>query len=285
MTASGQPFAASAPHPHNSEQTAQRQPVLFIPHGGGPCFFMDWPGTWDTMAQFLRDLSTRLPRRPDAIVVVSGHWEEAVPTVTASAQPALIYDYYGFPPHTYELKYPAPGAPDVARAIRLLLQENGLPSAQDDTRGLDHGVFIPFMLAFPDADIPVVELSLRTDMDPQAHIAIGRAIAPLRDRNILIVGTGMSYHNLRHFMSGSPTTNQAAQDFDTWLATVTCAPAPERDRLLTHWDTAPGARVSHPREEHLLPLMVAAGAAGPDQGQRIYADTVLGKPLSGFQFG
>lgn len=276
MTATGlSPPTARLPH----------QPTLFIPHGGGPCFFMDWPETWDHMAVFLRGLGGTLPQKPDAIVVVSGHWEEQAVTVTSGAAPELIYDYYGFPPHTYTLQYPAPGSPDVAQRIRALLHNAGIASAANAQRGFDHGVFIPFMLAFPQADIPVVELSLLKSLDPAEHLAIGAALAPLRAQNVLIVGTGLSYHNLSHFMNGSPVTDQPAQAFDAWLTTAACAPPPERDRQLIHWAQAPGARLCHPREEHLLPLMVAAGAAGADRGQRIYSDTVLGKALSGYRFG
>ncbi|MBS0966125.1 dioxygenase [Acetobacter okinawensis] len=265
--------------------TRPQQPTLFIPHGGGPCFFMDWPQTWDHMAAFLRGLGNTLPQKPDAIVVVSGHWEEQAVTVTSSPAPELIYDYYGFPPHTYTLQYSAPGSPDVARHIRTLLQNAGIANAADEQRGLDHGVFIPFMLAFPHADIPVVELSLQMALDPAEHLAIGAALAPLRAQNVLIVGTGLSYHNLRHFMNGSPVTDQPAQAFDAWLTATACAPPPERNLRLTQWAQAPGARLCHPREEHLLPLMIAAGAAGQDKGQQIYSDIVLGKALSGYRFG
>ncbi len=190
-----------------------------------------------------------------------------------------------FPPHTYTLQYPAPGSPDVARHIRTLLQNAGIANAADEQRGLDHGVFIPFILAFPHADIPVVELSLQMALDPAEHLAIGAALAPLRAQNVLIVGTGLSYHNLRHFMNGSPVTDQPAQAFDAWLTATACAPPPERNLRLTQWAQAPGARLCHPREEHLLPLMIAAGAAGQDKGQQIYSDIVLGKALSGYRFG
>ena len=265
--------------------TPQKQPTLFIPHGGGPCFFMDWPQTWDRMAAFLRGLSGTLPQKPDAIVVVSGHWEEQVATVMSAPKPGLIYDYYGFPPHTYTLQYPAPGSPALAERIRALLELAGLASAEDSGRGFDHGVFIPFMLAFAQADIPIVELSLLKTLDPAEHLALGAALAPLRNTNVLIVGTGLSYHNLTHFMNGSPVTDQPAKEFDVWLTHAVCAPPPQRNQHLTHWTQAPGARLCHPREEHLLPLMVAAGAAGQDYGQQIYSDTVLGKALSGYRFG
>jgi aromatic ring-opening dioxygenase catalytic subunit (LigB family) len=271
--------------PTPAAATRPKQPTLFIPHGGGPCFFMDWPQTWDHMAAFLRGLSATLPQKPDAIVVVSGHWEEQVPTLMSGAKPGLIYDYYGFPAHTYTLQYPAPGSPALAAHMRTLLEQAGFASAENAERGFDHGVFIPFMLAFPQADIPVVEFSLQKALDPVEHLAIGAALAPLRADNVLIMGTGLSYHNLPHFMSGSPATDEPAKAFDAWLTRSVCAPPPERTAQLTHWAQAPGARLCHPREEHLLPLMVAAGAAGQDYGQQIYSDTVLGKALSGYRFG
>lgn len=266
-------------------QHPKRQPVLFLPHGGGPCFFMDWPDTWDTMAAYLRDIPHTLPQKPDAILVISGHWETRVPTVTSGTQPPLIYDYYGFPPHTYHLKYDVPGSPELAETVQHLLKDAGIPAEADAERGLDHGVFIPFMLAFEKADIPVVELSLQQDMDPALHLRIGQALAPLRDQNILIVGTGMTYHNLRHFMAANPQSDDASHQFDTWLADAVTQPATLRNQALIQWEDAPSARICHPREEHLLPLMVVAGAAGTDGGVRTYSDTVMGKSLSGFTFG
>ncbi|MCG4257643.1 DODA-type extradiol aromatic ring-opening family dioxygenase [Acetobacter senegalensis] len=271
----------AAPHSHS----AGRQPVLFLPHGGGPCFFMDWPDTWDAMAAYLRGVRNTLPQKPDAILVVSGHWETRVPTVTSGAHPSLIYDYYGFPPHTYQLDYAAPGSPPLAQTVQHLLADAGIAAEQDPHRGFDHGVFIPFMLAFEKADIPVVELSLQQDMDPAQHLRIGQALAPLRDQNILIVGTGLTYHNLRHFMTGDPRSNDAARQFDTWLAQAITQPETQRNQALVQWESAPAARICHPREDHLLPLMVVAGAAGTDSGVRTYSDTVMGKALSGFTFG
>ena len=266
-----------------------RMPTLFIPHGGGPCFFMDtppgWPkDTWDRMADHLRGIAAGLPERPKAILVVSGHWETERPTVNTAAKPTLLYDYYGFPEHTYRLTYPAPGAPALARRVRGLLAEAGFASDEDDARGLDHGVFVPLKVAFPDADVPVVQLSLQKDLDPAEHLAIGKALAPLREEGELIVGSGMSYHNLPNLMSGR--ANEAAARFDAWLAQAVEDPDPQaRAAKLIAWEEAPEARSSHPDAEHLLPLMVAAGAAGDDRAVRTYSDRVLGKALSGFRFG
>jgi len=178
-----------------------RQPVLFLPHGGGPCFFMDWTwgpaDTWHATRRFLEGVSATLPAAPKALVVVSGHWEEPAFTAGAARHPELIFDYYGFPAHTYQLTWPAPGNPELAARVARLLAEAGLPSATDPRRGYDHGVFIPLKVAFPQASIPVVTLSLAASLDPALHIAAGRALAPLRDEGVLIIGSGMSFHNLR----------------------------------------------------------------------------------------
>ena len=266
-----------------------RLPTLMIPHGGGPCFFMDPPpgapkDTWDRMAAHLRDLAAEVGVRPRAILVISGHWETKAPTVQAAARHSLYFDYYNFPEHTYRLTYPVPGDPALASRVRELLDQAGIASAEETDRGLDHGVFIPFMLIYPEADIPVVQLSLQEGLDPQTHLAMGRALAPLRDEGVLIVGSGMTYHNLGAMFAGRG--NVEAAQFDDWLTRTVEAPdAKRRDRDLAAWSAAPGARAAHPREEHLLPLMVAAGAAGEDRGRRIYAEAVMGKALSGFRFG
>jgi aromatic ring-opening dioxygenase catalytic subunit (LigB family) len=271
-------------------ETLPRMPVLFLPHGGGPCFSMvppyGPPDTWDRLAAFLRGVEAALPARPRAILAVTGHWETARPAVTTSPQPSLLFDYYGFPPHTYQLRYPAPGAPALAGRVRGLLAEAGIASDGDPSRGLDHGVFVPFMLAFPNADIPVVELSLESNLDPARHLALGRALAPLRDEGVLIATTGMSYHNLRHFLADDGVAAALSVQFDDWLAaTVTAPDSAARDAGLIGWSDAPAARACHPREEHLIPLLVAAGAAGGDAGVRSYSDRVMGKALSGFRFG
>ena len=266
---------------------AERLPTLFIPHGGGPCFFMEPPAPfprdlWDRMGAYLRGIDAGLGRRPKAVLVISGHWEAPRPSVNVSAHPALLFDYYNFPEHTYRLTYPAPGSPALAARVRALLAEGGFGSDEESQRGLDHGVFVPFKLIYPDADVPVVQLSLMAGLDPAEHLAMGRALAPLRDDGVLIVGSGMSYHNLRQMFSGQG--NDMARRFDDWLAD-TATDADRRDAGLIGWSSAPGARDCHPREEHLIPLMVAAGAAQGEAGVRTYSESLLGKPLSGFQFG
>jgi aromatic ring-opening dioxygenase catalytic subunit (LigB family) len=260
-------------------------PSLYIPHGGGPCFFMEWdpPDTWARMGAWLRGLAAELPR-PKAVLVVSAHWEEAEFVLTGHPHPPLIYDYYGFPEHTYRIEYPAPGAPALAEQARGLLAAAGLPARIDAARGYDHGVFIPFKLILPQADIPIVQLSLRLGLDPEEHLRAGVALAPLREQGVLIVGSGMSYHNMEAYRRGLPPT--ASGIFDAWLTNAATDLNPlARDEKLAHWSTAPAARDAHPREEHLIPLMVAAGAAGDDVGQRTYSDRVMGSAISAYQFG
>jgi aromatic ring-opening dioxygenase catalytic subunit (LigB family) len=265
----------------------RKLPTMYIPHGGGPCFFMDWTmgpaDTWNRMAEWLRGIAGTLPETPKALLVVSAHWEAAVPTVTTSEKPALLFDYGGFPAHTYELTWPAPGSIDLATRVRALLSGAGIESATDAKRGFDHGVFIPLKVAFPEAPFPTVQLSLRAGLDPAEHLAIGRALAPLREEGVLIVGSGMSYHNMRGFM-----TNKALADstrFDAWLGHTVAEEAAARDADLAGWAKAPSARESHPREEHLLPLMVVAGAAGADRGRQVFRDEVMGSVVSAVQFG
>lgn len=263
-----------------------RMPTLFIPHGGGPCFFMDDPdGVWTGMGDYLRGIAARLPAKPKAILVISAHWEEAAATVQTAAQPALIYDYYGFPEHTYRLTYPAPGDAGLAARIDALLAEAGIASAQDSQRGYDHGVFIPLKVMYPDADIPVVQMSLRHDLDPAFHSRLGQALEPLRDEGVLIVGSGLSYHNLRYFR-GLSTVKPEAKAFDDWLGLTVADPDPDKRAAgLAQWASAPGGRFCHPREEHLLPLMVASGAGGNDPGRRTYGEMVMGNAVSAFEFG
>ena len=259
-----------------------RQPTFYVPHGGGPCFFMDDPqGTWRGMERFLRELPAQLPEKPRAILIVSGHWETPGFSLTADPKPGLVYDYYGFPPHTYSLRYGAPGSPELAARAAALLTAAGFPANLDPHRGLDHGVFVPLKVVYPDADVPVVELSLDEGLDAARHLAVGRALAPLRDEGILLIGAGMSFHNLRAL--GDPRALAPSEAFDAWLTEAALLPGDARAAALSDWAQAPAARVCHPREEHLLPMMVAAGAAdGP--GRRIFAERVLNVAISGFRF-
>ena len=264
-----------------------RQPTIFLPHGGGPCFFMDWTwgpaNTWNATQRFLEGLAATLPEPPKALLVVSGHWEEPAFTASAAATPELIFDYSGFPEHTYRLTWPAPGDPELAERVAGLLSQAGLPAGLSANRGFDHGVFVPLKVAFPEAKIPVVTLSLAASLDPALHLAAGRALAPLRDQGVLIVGSGMSFHNLRAYLR--PDTSERARAFDSWLTRAVESPAAERIALLTGWREAPFAAFAHPREEHLIPLMVAAGAGGDAPGTRIFGDEPMGAAISAYRFG
>ncbi len=260
-----------------------RMPALYVPHGGGPWPFVDIgfgdPDEHARLAAYLRGIGGEVPR---AILVISAHWEEPVFTVMSSPHPPMLYDYYGFPPASYEITWPAPGDPALATRVRELLGGAGIETAEDAARGFDHGTFVPLKLAFPDADVPTVQLSLKAGLDPQAHLAVGRALRPLRDEGVLIVGSGMSFHNMRAFRGGGGGDDAAR--FDRWLHETVALPEAERDARLRAWASAPGGRGSHPREEHLLPLMVVAGASS-EAGTIPFADRVLGVPVSAARFG
>jgi aromatic ring-opening dioxygenase catalytic subunit (LigB family) len=263
-----------------------RFPVVFVPHGGGPWPFVDvgFPkADVDRLTEYLRSVAAIPPKPPKALLVVSAHWEEPVPTVMTSERPPILYDYYGFPPESYEITWPAPGAPALASRARQLLDEAGIENGADGERGYDHGTFIPLKLTYPQADVPTVQLSLKRGLAPAEHLAIGRALAPLRDEGIFIVGSGMTFHNLRAFRD--PRAAPVAEAFDAWLRESMVQDAPLRDRRLEQWTSAPAARAAHPREEHLLPLMVAAGAAGDDRAVVGFNDTFAGLRLSSYHFG
>ena len=193
----------------------------------------------------------------------------------------MIYDYYGFPSETYAIQYDAPSAPGVAAAAAALLRDQGLPVELDPARGFDHGVFVPMKVAFPDASIPVVEMSVERGLDPKLHIAAGRALASLRDEGVLIVGSGMSFHDLRAF--GDKRFTRVSQAFDEWLTLTLMQSGDVRADRLARWADAPGAQAAHPTSEHLIPLMVAAGASDAP-GEKIYGEIVLETVISGFRF-
>ncbi|RZM37064.1 MAG: dioxygenase [Sphingomonas sp.] len=263
------------------------QPTFFINHGGGPCFFLE-PGpmreAWAGLETYLRGFMDTLDERPRAILIVSGHWEEANPTVNIGTRPPLLFDYGGFPDHTYRLTWPAPGSPDLATRVGALLSAAGIAGGTEPTRGWDHGVFVPLKVMLPGAELPVIQLSLQRGLDPAGHLAIGRALSPLRDEGVLILGSGQSYHNMRGFFSGGGGADLAAEAFDGWLRGAMIDGA-TRDDALIRWADAPGARDAQPHEDHLLPLMVAAGAASGEPGSVHFRGRALGKPISGFRFG
>lgn len=247
---------------------------------------MDWTwgpaDTWQATQRFLDGLADTLPAAPRALLVISGHWEEPAFSAGAAPAPKLIFDYSGFPEHTYRLTWPAPGDPTLAARVQQLLAEGGFPAAVDANRGFDHGVFVPLKVAFPQAQIPVVTLSLVSSLDPQMHLAAGRALAPLREEGVLIVGSGMSFHNLRAYFR--PETLDRSRAFDAWLTQAVESPSPERDAQLKAWRNAPFAAFAHPREEHLAPLFVVAGAGGKAPGKRIFSDEPMGAAISAYRF-
>jgi aromatic ring-opening dioxygenase catalytic subunit (LigB family) len=258
-------------------------PVYFVSHGGGP-----WPwveGMREMFARTARELSAlpaQLPQKPRAVLMISGHWEADGFSVSTAEQPPMEYDYFGFAPHTYTLRYPAPGSPALAARVQQLLGDAGLPCEGDAARGLDHGAFVPMHLMYPQADVPIVLLSLKASYDPAEHIRAGQALSALRDEGVLIMGSGLTYHDMRGF--GSDAATAVAQTFEQFLARVVADPAHRRAQLLA-WAQAPQARRAHPREDHLIPLMVAAGAAQDDPGRRLFLDHALKVDMGSYEFG
>ncbi len=237
--------------------------ILYLSHGGGPLPLLGDEGHREMVAT-LEQLAARIPK-PSAILVVSAHWEAAVPTITAALQPELIYDYHGFPPESYTLTYPAPGEPGLAGQVHQALADKGFRAELDQQRGFDHGLFVPLKIMYPQADIPCVQLSLIKGLDPDAHLRMGQALQQLDYANLLIIGSGFSFHNMRAFFTpDNDETRGLNAAFDDWLL-ETCASADlgraERLQRLAQWEQAPAARYCHPREEHLLPLHVCCGCA------------------------
>lgn len=239
------------------------------------------------LEESLRELPRQLPAKPEAILVVSGHWEERDFAVMASAAPPMIYDYGGFPEELYHIRYPAAGSPQLAERTHTLIREAKLPARLNAERGFDHGTYALLAVTHPEADIPVYQVSLRSDYEPEAHLRLGRALAPLRDEGVLIIGSGSSYHNLRRFFGPRGRRDDSAQ-FDAWLGEtlVESTPARRSERLL-NWESAPAAREAHPREDHLMPLHVVVGAAEEESGRIIYKQKdFLGTiALSSYRFG
>lgn len=259
-----------------------RLPALYLPHGGGPSFFMDGERKqrYQATEDFLRSVIPELPVQPRAILICTAHWETQIPSFTAAAQPELIYDYYGFPPETYALTYRAPGDPALAERATELLKQAGFPALADADYGWDHGVFIPLKVMAPEENIPVVAMSLHVSLDPALHCALGAALRPLRDEGVLIIGAGMSYHNLRQFS----TYADESYAFHDWLDTALAQDEASRTTALAGWSQAPGGRASHPREEHLLPLMIASGAGSDLPGRRIWRGSVGPTALGAWAF-
>ena len=264
-----------------------RLPTLFLSHGGGPWPYMTGePRRRHAVLEASLRALPALITRPEAILVVSAHWEEREFAVMAGASPPMVYDYYGFPEELYRIRYPAAGAPHLAERVLALLRDAGLAAHLDPARGFDHGTYSILAVAYPEADVPVIQVSLRSDYDPQAHLSLGRALAPLREQGVLIIGSGSSYHNLRRFFRGEERRQDSAQ-FEGWLReTLESAPA-ERTGGLLQWERAPAARAAHPREDHLMPLHVAVGAAEDEPARVLYRqeDFFGAITLSSYRFG
>jgi len=260
-------------------------PTIFVSHGGGPWPFVE--GMKDqyekTTAEF-KSIPQHLPEKPLAILVISGHWISPTFTVSTAIHPPMEYDYTGFPEHTYHIKYPAPGSPTLAARVRKLLYDSGIQSNDDSTRGFDHGTFVPLSLMFPKADVPVVMLSLKLGFDPAEHLHAGRALFLLRQEGVLIIGSGLTYHNMRGF--GRRESASVADMFESYLnRAITQVDPNQRNEMLLNWEKGPGSRLAHPQEDHLVPLMVVAGAAGKDIGHRLFLDHVMGVSMASYQFG
>lgn len=263
-------------NPHHKAQ------IVYFSHGGGPL-----PILGDASHKAMVDFMVKLPaqlRKPEAILVISAHWEERTATVLGDQTPPLFYDYYGFPGEAYAITYPAPGNPELAQKIAGLLNNNNIPAHIELHRGFDHGLFIPLKLMYPQADIPSLQLSLLRGLDPAAHIALGKALRELMSENILVIGSGFSFHNMKAFSWQEDTVPDPDNDaFQQWLIEVCVGSLsqPEREQRLIKWEEAPSARYCHPREEHLLPLHVCLGMADKP-ATLIFNDYILGKRAVAF---
>ncbi len=267
--------------------TSSHLPTFFVSHGGGPWPWMTdmLPGDWAPLERSLRSIPEEVGTTPEAVLLVSGHWEAPEFTLQANPHPPMLYDYGGFPEFTYHVQYPAPGSPELAGRAAALLERAGLAARFDETRGFDHGAFVPLHVAYPDADVPVVQLSLRHGYDPQEHLAAGRALAPLRDEGVLILASGFTYHNLARM---GPEAERPSREFDDWLTEtlIECDP-PRRTQRLLEWEQAPSSRLAHPSEDHLVPLMVAVGAAEGEPATRFYNESAFMGSISSssYRFG
>lgn len=262
-----------------SENKAQ---IVYFSHGGGPLPVLGDPGH-QKMIEFMKALPAQL-RKPDLILVVSAHWEEKEATLLGAEFPPMFYDYYGFPKEAYRINYPAPGSPENAKRIAAMVENEHIPSKLDPGRGFDHGLFIPLKMMYPNADIPCLQLSLLRGLDPSAHIALGHSLRELLLENILIIGSGFSFHNMQAFSWGNEDREDRANDaFQDWLIDVCTGDhtQKEREQKLVDWEKAPSARYCHPREEHLLPVHVCQAVANKP-AKLIFNDKILGKRSVGF---
>lgn len=261
----------------NKDRTEQKAQIIYLSHGGGPLPILG-DASHGKMIQFMKNLPQKI-EKPDAVVVFSAHWEEDIPTVQSGEAPGMMYDYYGFPEAAYRIQYPCKGDSGLAARIGDLFEKAGIEYRLDGGRPYDHGSYIPLLMMYPDADIPVLQVSLRRDLDPAAHLEMGKAFRPLLWENILFIGSGFSFHNMRQFDFSGKNAEDALNDaFQDQLIEICCGEKDEEKRqaFLADWERIPGARYCHPREEHLLPLLVCAGLA-TDPGAAVFDDCILGK--------
>lgn len=252
--------------------SADRLPSVFVSHGAPTLPMEDIPAR-----RFLEGLGKALGR-PEAILCVSAHWETRAPAASLATQPETIYDFYGFPDALYQLRYPAPGAPGLAKRAAELLRGAEL----DEDRGLDHGAWVPLLLMYPEADIPVTQLSVLSMAGPAASLELGRALAPLRDEGVLILASGGAVHNLKEWRANQHRTPDWAGEFDDWLAAQ--VETGEIESLLDYRQQGPHGARAHPTEEHFLPLFVAMGAGGAGRAlHRSFAPG--GLSMAAFAFG
>jgi aromatic ring-opening dioxygenase catalytic subunit (LigB family) len=256
--------------------------VYAISHGGGPWPWIKglMPVDWTPLENALQAIPGDLGTTPSAVLVISGHWDEPSFTVQTATRPSTYHDYYGFPDHTYTIEYPAPGSPELAEHVIDLLDGAGLPTDRDDRRGYDHGTFVPLHVMYPEATVPVVQLSMQSGYDPAAHLAAGRALAPLRDEGVFILGSG--YPTFHDLSSLGPASAEPSRTFGRWLTdTMVNHVGQDRSDRLAGWVDAPAARACHPEGDHFVPLLVAVGAAEDEQAEIHYhEDAMMGYTTS-----
>jgi 4,5-DOPA dioxygenase extradiol len=251
--------------------------IIYFSHGGGPLPILGDP-SHNSMINFMKNISTKI-KKPESVIVISAHWEESVPTIIGNDNTSLFYDYYGFPKEAYDIKYPVSGNLELINKIEKLFNKKEMKLKIDNERGFDHGLFIPMMMMYPEADIPMVQISLIKGLDPKVHIEIGKVLSNLREENILIIGSGFSFHNMKAFdWNGINKKDVKNDEFQNWIIDICTSdyPVEQREKYLIEWEDAPNARYCHPREEHLLPLHVCCGVAG-NKGSTIFNDYILGK--------
>jgi len=259
-------------------------PSIYLFHGGGP-----YPLTTDpsqlSIRKFLQELPKKIPT-PKSILLISAHWESPTISILNKKEPNLLFDYYGFPKDLYNFKYPTKNDLDLVNKMTLLFDQNNITYKMDNERDYDHGVFVPLLLMYPEANIPVAQISLVKGLDPATHLKIGEVLAPLRNEGVLILGSGSSFHGFFVNLESEELAKHS-QNFDKYLDDV-CTnksySSSERKKMLIDWKKAPSAKFAHPREEHLLPLMVNMGAADGVAGERIYEDYYMEYKMGAYLF-